>query len=100
MNSQKLSRLILGVFTTAVALSLLSACSIDHGQIKGASVQSQVADGSGRVPPPVQLQNVLLAEGAGPVPPPVQLQNMLLADGAGPVPPPVQPNSELNLRAA
>ena len=61
MNSQKLSRLILGVFTTAVASSLLLACSIDHGQMKGASVHPQVADGSGPIPPPVQPQIVSMS---------------------------------------
>jgi hypothetical protein len=86
MNSQKLSRLIIGVFTTAVASSLLFASSTNHPPTNAASVQSQVAD--------VHSQNMLLADGAGPVPPPpppVQLQNMLLADGAGPVPPPPPP---------
>jgi hypothetical protein len=95
MTSQKLSRLILGVFTTVVASSLLFASSPNHQQTNAASDQSQVADGSGPVPAPVQSQNVLLADGAGLVPPPpVQLQNMFLADGAGPVPPPpVQPQN-------
>ena len=90
MNSQKLSRFILGVFTTAVASSLLFASPTNHQQTNAACVQSQIADGSGPVPPPVQLQNVLLADGSGPVPPPppVQIKNVLLADGSGPVPPP------------
>src|SRR6202040_3816981 len=115
MNSQKLSSLILGVFTMAVASSLLFASATNHQQTN-ASVQSEMADvhsqnvlladGSRPVPPPpqVQLQNVLLADGSRPVPPPppVQLQNVLLADGSRPVPPPppVQPNPALNVRAA
>jgi hypothetical protein len=89
MNSQKLSSLILGVFTTAVALSLLLVSSKNHQQTKGGSVRSEVADGSGPVPPPVHPLNVLLADGSGPVPPPVHSLNVLLADGSGPVPPPV-----------
>jgi hypothetical protein len=96
MNSQKLSSLILGVFTTAVALSLLFASSTNHQQTNGASVQPQVADGSGPVPPPIQPQNVLLADGSGPVPPPVAPRNVLLADGSGPVPPPVAPQPSFN----
>ena len=73
MNSQKLFSLILGVFTAAGALSLSSARSTNHQQIKGASVQ-EVADGSGPVPPPIQPRSVLLADGSGPIPPPIQPQ--------------------------
>jgi hypothetical protein len=86
MNSQKLSRLSLGVFTTAVSLTLLLASAPNQPQTNGASVQPQLADGSGPVPRPAQSQIVLLADGSGPVPPPKQL----LADGSGPVPPPKQ----------
>jgi hypothetical protein len=54
MNSQKLSGLILGVFTTAVALSLLFASSTNHQQTNSASVHRQMADGGGPIPPPLQ----------------------------------------------
>jgi hypothetical protein len=96
MNSQKLSSLILGVFTTAVALSLLSASSTKHQQTNGPSVQPQVADGSGPVPP-IPPKTALLADGSGPVPP-IPPRTMLLADGSGPVPP-IPPKRSLNLLA-
>jgi hypothetical protein len=56
MNSQKLSGLILGVFTTAVALSLLFASSTNHQQTNSASVRRQMADG-GRPPVPPALRS-------------------------------------------
>src|SRR5437868_3867551 len=95
MNSKKAYSFILGVFTTAVASSLLFVSSAKHHQTTATSVQSQIADGSGPVPPPVQSENVLLVDGSGPVPPPLQSENVLLVDGSGPVPPPLQSENVL-----
>src|SRR5882762_6392511 len=95
MNSKKVSSFILGVFPTAIEKTLLLASSAKHHQTTATSVQSQIADGSGPVPPPVQSENMLLADGSGPVPPPVQSENVLLADGSGPVPLPVESENVL-----
>jgi hypothetical protein len=82
MNSKKVSSFILGVCTTAVASSLLLTSSAKHHQTTATPIQSQIADGSGPVPPPVQSENMLLADGSGPVPPPVKTKlslNLLAA---------------------
>jgi hypothetical protein len=68
MNSRKLLSLILGVFTATVALTLSVPSTNQYQQPNGASIQPQVADGSGPVPP-LPPQVVLLADGSGPVPP-------------------------------
>ena len=96
MNSQKLSRLNLGVFTTAVALTLLLASPPNHQETKGGLAQTQLGDGSGPLP---QSQKVLFADGSGPVPPPSPSQNVWLADGSGPVPPPSPSGRSLNFVA-
>jgi hypothetical protein len=90
MNTKNQTKLILGVFTAAVTSSMLFASLTKHHQTTATSVQSQITDGSGPVPPPTEHGNLLLADGSGPVPPPVRSENVVLADGSGPVPPPDQ----------
>src|SRR5229473_2569316 len=102
MNSQKLSSLLLGLFISIVLIapSLSSTDRTRHsGQSVAAPLPSQVADGSGPVPPlPPLPPGQLAADGSGPVPPlppsPKPPVSYLMADGSGPVPPlpPLPPN--------
>ncbi len=92
MYSRKLSSLILGVLGSIVLVVALVS-SRDQPRLNrqsgAASIGSQIADGSGPVPPlPPGPSAVLQTDGSGPVPPlPPLPPGVFAADGSCPVPP-------------